>query len=257
MNKDPYQVLGVTRNATDDEIKKAYRALTKKYHPDLHPDDPSAAEKMNEINTAYDAVKNAAAREAYDRQSAGNPYGGAYGGPYSGGAGGSYGAYSGNTGSYGNPFYGAYGFGGQNGTWYEWSNTGDYYRQQTYQQTERTEYQAARNYIRNGLYKEALNALEGVPIPERDGRWYFLTATANMYAGNKVAALDAARRATEIDPSNAEYRRLLEQLQQGGDFYNNYSTQFRTGFGIDRLCLSLLCAQFCLGPACGFRIICC
>lgn len=56
MVDDPYKVLGVSRDATKEEIKKAYRA--KEYHPDLHPDDPQAAEKMNEINEAYDMLNN-------------------------------------------------------------------------------------------------------------------------------------------------------------------------------------------------------
>lgn len=59
--KDPYTVLGVTRNATDDEIKKAYRALAKKYHPDNYEDSNPlkelASEKMREINEAYDAIQ--------------------------------------------------------------------------------------------------------------------------------------------------------------------------------------------------------
>ena len=58
MAKDPYAVLGVSRNATEEEIKNAYRRLAKQYHPDLHPDDPSCAAKMNELNEAYDAIKN-------------------------------------------------------------------------------------------------------------------------------------------------------------------------------------------------------
>ena len=58
MVDDPYKVLGVSRDATKEEIKKAYRARAKEYHPDLHPDDPQAAEKMNEINEAYDMLNN-------------------------------------------------------------------------------------------------------------------------------------------------------------------------------------------------------
>ena len=55
--RDPYEVLGVSRDATDEEIKKAYRQLAKKYHPDVNPGDKQAEEKMKEINAAYDAIK--------------------------------------------------------------------------------------------------------------------------------------------------------------------------------------------------------
>ena len=58
MGTDPYQVLGVSPNASEDEIRQAYRRLAKKYHPDLNPGDQTAAKKMNEINAAYDAIKN-------------------------------------------------------------------------------------------------------------------------------------------------------------------------------------------------------
>lgn len=57
--KDPYQVLGVDRNATDEEIKTAYRNLARKYHPDSYSDNPLsdlAEEKMQEINEAYDTI---------------------------------------------------------------------------------------------------------------------------------------------------------------------------------------------------------
>ena len=82
--KDPYEVLGISRDASDEEVTKAYRRLAKKYHPDLNPDDPVAAEKMAEINAAYGMIKSGKADQAggYGQQSyggygqQGNPFGG-------------------------------------------------------------------------------------------------------------------------------------------------------------------------------------
>lgn len=58
MIQDPYKVLGVAPGCSEDELKSAYRKLAKQYHPDLHPGDAHAAQKMNEINAAYEQIKN-------------------------------------------------------------------------------------------------------------------------------------------------------------------------------------------------------
>ncbi|MBQ9967552.1 MAG: DnaJ domain-containing protein [Oscillospiraceae bacterium] len=58
MARDPFEVLGIPRDASDDEIKSAYRKLAKRYHPDLNPGDPSAAQRMHEVNEAYERIRN-------------------------------------------------------------------------------------------------------------------------------------------------------------------------------------------------------
>jgi len=66
--KDYYEVLGVTKEATQDDVKKAYRRLAKKWHPDLHKDDRAQAEKMfKELTEAYEVLSDAEKRAMYDR----------------------------------------------------------------------------------------------------------------------------------------------------------------------------------------------
>ena len=77
MTGDPYKVLGLSPDASDEEVKRAYRALAKKYHPDLNPGDREAARKMQEINAAYEQIKNP------EKASQNGPGGhGSYGGYY-------------------------------------------------------------------------------------------------------------------------------------------------------------------------------
>ena len=65
--RDYYEVLGVQKGASEDEIKKAYRVLAKKYHPDLHPGDAEAEAKFKEANEAYEILSDAEKKEKYDR----------------------------------------------------------------------------------------------------------------------------------------------------------------------------------------------
>jgi molecular chaperone DnaJ len=84
--RDLYEVLGVSREAPQDEIRKAYLKLAHKYHPDKTGGDKAAEERLKEINAAYDVLKNAEKRAQYDRfGTEGNPFSG--GSPFGGGAG--------------------------------------------------------------------------------------------------------------------------------------------------------------------------
>lgn len=66
MNEDPYKILGVSKTATQDEIKKAYRKLAKSLHPDLHPDDPGKQAEFQSVSAAHDLLRDPEKRRRFD-----------------------------------------------------------------------------------------------------------------------------------------------------------------------------------------------
>ncbi len=193
MIQDPYKILGVSPDASDEEIKRAYRRLAKKYHPDLNPGDKEAARKMQEVNAAYEQIKN---------PEKANPTGGQQG----------YGGYTGYD-----PFGG---FGGYRQQSYTGGAAGDQYQQSAYQ------------YIRFGRYREALNVLQNstdrdarwyyLSALANDGLGNQVTAlehirrAVSMDPGNQTY-LDALE---EIENGGAAYRRQAGNFRgftMGGD----------------------------------------
>ncbi len=92
--KNYYEILGVSKTASQDEIKSAYRKLVKQYHPDLHPNDPACAEKFKEINEANEVLSDEKRRKQYDFELE-HPNMGGFGGFSGGGAGGGFSGFGG------------------------------------------------------------------------------------------------------------------------------------------------------------------
>ena len=206
--RDPYQVLGLSRGASDEEIKKAYRNLSRKYHPDANVNNPNKAqaeEKFKEVQQAYDQIMKEKQQGSF------------------GGYGNGYGTAGGNGSSYGD-------FGGFGGFY---GNTNAY-------REENSKLQAAANYIRNGYYREALNVLNDIPFSERNGRWYYYSAMANRGVGNTATALEHIRRAVELEPSNIQYRQFQQNLEYGGTWYTTMGSGYESPYSGGEWCLRMI-----------------
>ena len=284
---DPYKVLGVPPTATDEEVKKAYKTLAKKYHPDMNV----GASNIKELEARFKAVQ-AAYNQIMDERSGktshnpGSGSSGGYSGSYGGfgqsqssgsgygqshgqGQSGSYGSGGGYSGSYGQgqgqgswswgwgpfgPFgsFGGYGSGGPYGgnqSSGSWSS-----------EPGGIEMEAAANYINARRYREALTALSSVPERGRGARWYYLSALANAGLGNNATARAHAEKAVSLDPTVPEYRYLVQQLARGGSHYQETARTYgRPVFAGGKFCLycilaNLLCNCCCrgLGGMSGF-----
>lgn len=244
MVDDPYRVLGVSRDATKEEIKRAYRKKAKEYHPDLHPDDPRAAEKMNEINEAYDMLNNP---EKYRRQQGGYRQQGPYGGY---GQNGTYG-----NGSYGNGDYGQDPFGGFGsfedffgGFWGMYTGP----EQPRAMAGDSQDIRQAIDFINMGRYQYADSTLNGIPGAQRNARWYYLSSLANYGLNNQMLAVARIQNAIQLEPGNVLYQRTLQSFRRAESAYNQNGRDFqREAEGLDRFCRSFCLAQlFCMFCRC-------
>ena len=252
---DPYKVLGVSYDATEDEIKKAYRALSRKYHPDANvgkPNQKELEEKFKEVQQAYSMIMDQLQGKTQTQRGFGGFDTGGYGDPF-GGFGGfgdfwGFGGSSGPFGGSGGREYGAYGAGGPGAQ--DESKDEQYMR-------------AALNYIQNGYCREGLNVLE--EVKDRRGPWYYYSAIANYKVGNNAIALDHAKTACAFDPDNPYYRSLLSSLTGGEDRYQKRSAGYGGNPSMQgsnycmQICGTALCASMCCsgGGYMGLPIICC
>lgn len=223
--RNPYDILGVSREASEEEIKKAYRNLSRKYHPDANVNNPNkeqAEERFKEVQQAYQAIMDGKADAYYGDQ--GTRYGG-------------FGAYG--------SFNGFEGFG---------RNAGEGGGRAYSDDKEFNYLQAAFTYVQNGDYQSALRVLSD--IQNRSGRWYYISAIANRGAGNQATALEHIQIAMRMEPGNTEYRQFYSILQNGGTWYAGRGAEYgmpnvsNTGFCF-KLCLAnMLCNLCCNGVCC-------
>lgn len=205
MISDPYRVLGVSSDATEEELAKAYRRLAKVNHPDVNHGNPDAAKKMSDINAAYEQIKRggASAGQAPNGPAAGT---------------------SGAAGS-GDPF----GFGFDPFDLFA-SFAGGQRRTQA-----PSGFDQVRMLLNAGYPGEALKALAA--MAERGAQWHYYSAVANSHAGNAISALQHAKTAAQMEPDNTEYAQVLSQLEHGGAAYQRQSQ----AYGMPRVDVSKLC----------------
>lgn len=241
MIDDPHKVLGLSPGASQEEIKKAYRRLAKQYHPDLHPNDPNATKKMNEINEAYDMLMNPdkyAARQTQQQaqnrqhsQQGNQQYGQQRNQQGSGG-------WASDFGFDFEDFFG-FGFAGQ-----QTAST-----RPAPEAGDSPEIRQAIDCINSSRSQEAIRILTYIPSTGRNARWFYLSALANHALGNHVQSLDQMQRAAQMDPQNRTYNQLLRQFRQSGQTYERNAQGFNMQTtNMSTLCLGLCAAQMFCGP---------
>lgn len=220
---DPYQILGVSPQADDDEIKRAYHELARKYHPDRYSNSDFAElakEKMQAINAAYEEIQRRRAAGA----SAGT------GGGYKGGS---------DAGAYGAP-----------------NGGGAYYSRYSAEAQEK--FLLIRSCLRSGNVTEAERLLYEVAEIDRGAEWYFLLGHIQLHKGAHMDAQHSFETAYRMEPNNNEYWQAKERAnQQARQYGAGYNTTQRGGGCDCDMCSTLICADCCCECMGGDLIPCC
>jgi hypothetical protein len=170
---NPYEVLGVSRNASIDEIKRAYKELSRKYHPDSYVGNPLsslAEEKFKQVQEAYDAIMKE-----------------------------------------------------KNGDF----NYTDNYNNSSYYNGESGEMAEVYNLLGRRAYSQALSLLDS--MPNRNAKWYYYSAIAQVGLGNNLRGMEYARMAVSMEPNNIEYQNLVNRLSFQGNRYGEVRNVYRGG----------------------------
>ena len=173
LRMNPYEVLGVSRNASLDEIKKAYRELSRKYHPDSYVGNPLsslAEEKFEQVQEAYDAIMKE-----------------------------------------------------KNGDYNYASN----YNNNGYNNGDSGEMAEVYNLLGRRSYSQALRLLDS--MPNRNAKWYYYSAIAQVGLGNNLRGMEYARMAVSMEPSNLEYQNLVNRLSFQSNRYGEVRNVYRGG----------------------------
>ena len=170
---NPYEVLGVSRNASIDEIKRAYKELRRKYHPDSYVGNPLsslAEEKFKQVQEAYDAIMKE-----------------------------------------------------KNGDF----NYTDNYNNSGYYNGESGEMAEVYNLLGRRAYSQALSLLDS--MHNRNAKWYYYSAIAQVGLGNNLRGMEYARMAVSMEPNNIEYQNLVNRLSFQGNRYGEVRNVYRGG----------------------------
>jgi len=222
VSNNPYKVLGVSQNASDDDIKKAYHELVRKYHPDRYAGSDLAdlaGEKMKEINAAYEQIQ----RERAEAASGSNT----------------------GTGS------ANYGQNPHNGGGNSYSSH--------YSESARSKFVLIRNCINAGNITEAERLLNEISDADRGAEWYFLCGCVALRKGFYADAQRHFDTAYRMEPTNNEYWTFKTRLNSRAQNFGGGYQQTTSGGGCSGcdMCSSLLCADCCCECMGGDLISCC
>ena len=203
---DPYKVLGLSRRATEEEIRAAYHELVKKYHPDKYQDNPLAdlaEEKLREVNEAYEMLMKT----------------------------------SGHTTSVGGQTY-TY---GSTGSGYGYDHGQGYSSDEAFAHAQNSKHYSVREALdRNQLSRaEQLLAADG----NRDPEWYFLAGVLSYKKGYYDDALGKVGYALRMHPGNPEYLRVYQQIMNTGTLYKQTSTV--NGYDSSSMCVDCITCYCC------------